>query len=57
MRNTRRKDKRTYRTTLYLDEDLIEELRRIAFEERTTMTELINQAIFQFLKNYKRRKE
>jgi predicted DNA-binding ribbon-helix-helix protein len=52
-RTIKRKRERAYRTTLYLEEELIEELKRVAFENKTTMTDLINQAIEDYLTKIK----
>jgi len=39
-----------YRTTLYLDYELVKKLKDLAHTQNTTLTELINNALWDFLK-------
>ncbi|MCI4453439.1 MAG: CopG family transcriptional regulator [Thermodesulfobacterium sp.] len=44
-------EKPHYRTTLYLDYELIKKLKEIARSKNTSLTKLINQAIEEYIKN------
>jgi len=40
---------------IYLEDPVFERLRKLAFEERISMAELIRRALDEFLKKYKKR--
>ena len=44
-----RKEKAYYRTTLYLDYELARKLKDLAHSQNTTLTELINEALREYL--------
>ncbi|MFZ8785189.1 ribbon-helix-helix protein, CopG family [Thermocrinis sp.] len=44
-----RKEKAYYRTTLYIDYELMEKLKDLAHAQKKTLTELINEAIREYL--------
>jgi metal-responsive CopG/Arc/MetJ family transcriptional regulator len=44
-----RKDRALYRTTLYIDYELMEKLKDLAHAQRKTLTELINSALREYL--------
>jgi predicted transcriptional regulator len=44
-----RKDRALYRTTLYVEYELMEKLKDLAHAQKKTLTELINEAIREYL--------
>ena len=44
-----RKDRAYYRTMLYLDYELVKKLKDLAHMRNTTLTELINNALWEYL--------
>jgi hypothetical protein len=44
-----RKDRALYRTTLYLDYELARKLKDLAHMRNTTLTELINNALWEYI--------
>jgi len=44
-----RKDRAYYRTTLYVEYELMEKLKDLAHAQRKTLTELINEALREYL--------
>jgi predicted transcriptional regulator len=44
-----RKDRALYRTTLYVEYELMEKLKDLAHTQKKTLTELINEAIREYL--------
>jgi predicted transcriptional regulator len=44
-----RKDRALYRTTLYVEYELMEKLKDLAHAQRKTLTELINEALREYL--------
>jgi predicted transcriptional regulator len=44
-----RKDRALYRTTLYVEYELMEKLKDLAHAQKMTLTELINEAIREYL--------
>jgi metal-responsive CopG/Arc/MetJ family transcriptional regulator len=44
-----RKDRALYRTTLYVEYELMEKLKDLAHAQKRTLTELINEAIREYL--------
>jgi predicted transcriptional regulator len=44
-----KKDRTLYRTTLYIDYELARKLKDLAHSQNTTLTELINQALWEYL--------
>jgi len=52
-----RKDRALYRTTLYVEYELMEKLKDLAHAQRKTLTELINEALREYLQRQEQRKE
>jgi predicted transcriptional regulator len=50
-------EKPHYRTTLYLDYELIKKLKEISRSKNTSLTKLINQAIEEYIKNEQQKTE
>jgi len=44
-----RKERAYYRTTLYIDYELVEKLKDLAHAQKKTLTELINEALREYL--------
>jgi predicted DNA-binding ribbon-helix-helix protein len=47
-----RKEGTPRKTMIYLEDAVFETLRRLAFDERVSMAELIRRAVDEYLKNY-----
>ena len=52
-----RKDRALYRTTLYVEYELMEKLKDLAHAQRKTLTELINQALREYLQRQEQGQE
>ncbi len=52
-----RKERAYYRTTLYIDYELIEKLKDIAHAQKKTLTELINEALREYLQRQEQGQE
>ena len=52
-----RKEKAYYRTTLYIDYELMEKLKDLAHAQRKTLTELINEALREYLQRQEQGQE
>jgi predicted DNA-binding ribbon-helix-helix protein len=50
-----RKEGTPRKTMIYLEEAIYERLRRLAFDERISMAELIRRALDEYLKNYRKK--
>jgi predicted transcriptional regulator len=52
-----RKERALYRTTLYIDYELMEKLKDLAHAQKKTLTELINEALREYLQRQEQGKE
>ncbi len=52
-----RKDRALYRTTLYVEYELMEKLKDLAHAQKKTLTELINQALREYLQRQEQGQE
>jgi hypothetical protein len=52
-----RKERALYRTTLYLDFELARKLKDLAHSQNTTLTELINNALWEYIQRQEQGKE
>ena len=46
----KKKDRVLYRTTLYIDYEVFKVLKKVALKQERTITELVNEAIKEYLK-------
>ena len=51
-----RKEGTSRKTMIYLEEKVFERVRRLAFDERISMAEIIRRALDDYLKNYPRKR-
>ncbi len=52
-----RKDRALYRTTLYVEYELMEKLKDLAHAQKKTLTELINEALREYLQRQEQGQE
>jgi len=50
-----RKEGTPRKTMIYLEDAVFERLRRLAFDERISMAEIIRRAVDEYLKNYSKK--